>query len=109
MTMRRIIIAVALLAAHAAHAELPFPDIDSRPMCEEQAQKAPKALQGILGGVVDPEKVKETARAGCRKAEEAMRDQARATWDKAPDALRRKCKGKVSYAALALCLMQGKR
>jgi hypothetical protein len=106
MPMRRILIVVVLLFAHPACAELPFPEIDSRPMCEEQAQQAPKSLQGILGGVVDPEKVKKTARAGCLKAEAAMRDKARPMWDKAPDAQRQKCKGKVSYAALALCLLQ---
>jgi hypothetical protein len=64
--MRPIVIAIVLLAAYTARAgSVPFPEIDSGPLCEEFAQKAPKGLQGILGGVgsvVDPEKVKDSAR-----------------------------------------------
>ena len=110
--MRPIVIAIALLAAQTARAgSVPFPEIDSGPPCEEFAQKAPKGLQGILGGVgsvVDLEKVKDNARAGCLKAQEASRKQARSMWEKAPDALRRTCQAKATnYVELGLCLVQG--
>ena len=110
--MRLIVIVVALVAAHAARAgSESFPEIDPGPLCEEFAQKAPKGLQGILGGagsLVDPEKVKGNARAGCLKAQEASRKQARSMWDKAPDALRRTCQAKATnYVELGLCLVQG--
>ena len=68
-------------------------------------------LQGILGGVgsaVDPEKVKDNARAGCLKAQEASRKHARSMWDKAPDVLRKTYLAKAtSYVELDLCLVQG--
>ena len=68
-------------------------------------------LQGILGGVgsaVDPEKVKDNARAGCLKAQEASRKHARSMWDKAPDVLRKTYRAKAtSYVELDLCLVQG--
>jgi hypothetical protein len=110
--MRPIVIVVVLLAAHAAHAgSVPFPEIDPGPLCEDLAQKAAKGLQGILGGVgsvVDPQKVKDNARAGCLKAQEASRKQARSMWDKAPDALRSTCQAKAAnYVELGLCLGQG--
>jgi hypothetical protein len=110
--MRTIVIAIVLLAAHTARAgSVPFPEIDSGPLCEDFAQKAPKGLQGILGAVgsvVDPQKVKDNARASCLKAQEASRKQARSMWDKAPDALRRSCQAKAtSYVELGLCLVQG--
>jgi hypothetical protein len=107
--MRFIVIAIALVAAHTARADpVPFPEIDPGPMCEELAQKAPKGLQGVLGGlgsVVDPEKVKETAH--CLKTQEASRKEVRAMWDQAPDALRRTCQAKAAnYAELGLSLLQ---
>jgi hypothetical protein len=107
MSMRPIIIAVALLAAHPERAELPFPEIERGLVCERRAESASKKVQDVLGG--DFEKLKETARAGCLKTQEAIRQQARTMWDKAPDALRRNCKGEASYPALALCLLQGDR
>jgi hypothetical protein len=110
--MRVIVIATALLAAQAARAgSVPFPEIDSGPVCEEFAQKAPEKLRGIVGGVaaaIDPEKVKESARAGCLKAQDATRKQVRAMWDRATDAQRRACQGKTaSYAELGVCLSRG--
>ena len=109
--MRPIMIAVALLAAQTARAgSVPFPEIDPAPLCEQFAQKAPKELQGILGSVgavVDPQKVKDNARASCLKAQEASRKQARSMWDNAPDALRRACQAKAPiYVELGLCLVQ---
>jgi hypothetical protein len=110
--IRAIVLATALLAAQAARAgSVPFPEIDPGPVCEEFAQKAPERLRGILGGVagaVDPEKVKENARAGCLKAQDATRKQVRTMWERAPDAQRKVCQGKTaSYAELGLCLSQG--
>ena len=110
--MRVIVFATALLAAQVARAgSVQFPEIDSGPACEEFAQKAPEKLRGIVGGVaaaIDPEKVKENARVGCLKAQDAARKQVRAMWDKATDAQRRTCQGKTaSYAELGLCLSQG--
>jgi len=113
--MRPIVIAIALLVAHTARAgSVPFPEFDPRPLCEEFAQRAPKGLQvlqGILGGAgsaADPEKVKENARAGCLKAQEASRKHARSQWDKAPDVLRKTCQAKATtYVELDLCLVQG--
>jgi hypothetical protein len=110
--MRVIVIATALLAAHAARAgSVPFPEIDSGPVCEEFAQKAPEKLRGIVGGVaatIDPEKVKENARVSCLKAQDATRKQVRAMWDRATDTQRRTCQGKTAnYAELGLCLSRG--
>jgi hypothetical protein len=109
--MRVLVIVTTLLVAQAARAgSVPFPEIDSGPVCEEFAQKAPERLRGIVGGVaaaIDPEKVKESARAGCVKAHDATRKQVRALWDRATDAQRRTCQGKTaSYAELGLCLSQ---
>ena len=110
--MRVIVFATALLAAQVARAgSVQFPEIDSGPVCEEFAQKAPEKLRGIVGGVaaaIDPEKVKENARLGCLKAQEATRREVRTMWDKATDARRRACQAKVAnYTELGLCLHQG--
>ena len=109
--MRVIVIATALLVQAARAGTVPFPEIDSGPVCEEFAQKAPEKLRGIVGGVaaaIDPEKVKENARLGCLKAQDATRKQVRAMWDRATDAQRRTYQGKTSsYAELGLCLSQG--
>jgi hypothetical protein len=111
--MRNIVVAVALVAAHPAHADpVPFPVIDPGPLCEQLAERAPNRLKGLLegaGAVVDAEKVKETARAGCLTAQEEGREQVRAMWDQAPDTLRRTCQANASYPEVALCLLQGER
>jgi hypothetical protein len=106
--MRRIVIAIALLAPHLARADqVPFPEFDRGLVCEMRAQSTSKRVQEVLGG--DFEKLKETVRTGCLKTQEAIRKQARTMWDKAPEALRQNCQGEASYPSLALCLLQGDR
>jgi hypothetical protein len=93
--MRFKVIAAALLAAQAARADaVPFPDIDSGPICERAAQTA-------------SDQPKESIRAVCLETQNGNRAEARAMWDGAPDVLRRACQARTaSYAELALCLLQ---
>ena len=93
--MRLMMIAAALLAAQAAGADaVPFPEIDSGPICDKAAQNA-------------PDQPKESIRAMCLQAEDGNRADARAMWDGAPDASRRACQARTaSYAELALCLLR---
>jgi hypothetical protein len=86
-----------------------FPEIDPGPVCEEFAKKAPEYLRDVLGGAaVDPERVKENARASCLYVQDTARKRVRAIWDKTTDAQRRACQAKVAnYAELGLCLSEG--
>jgi hypothetical protein len=99
------------MIAAARAGSVPFPEIDSGPVCEEFARKAPEQLRGVLGGMagaINPEKLKENARAGCLKVQDEARKQARGMWDKAPDVRRKACQAKAAnYAELAVCLSQG--
>ena len=89
-----MVITIVLLAAQAARADpVPFPEIDSGPICEKAAQNA-------------PDQPKEISRAVCLQAQNGNRADARAMWDGAPDAARRACQATAaSYAELALCLL----
>jgi hypothetical protein len=93
--MRFKVIAAALFAAQAVHADtVPFPEIDSGPICEKAAQNA-------------SDQPKESIRAVCLQTQDGNRAEARAMWDGAPDALRRACQARTaSYAELTLCLLQ---
>jgi hypothetical protein len=92
--MRLMVIAAALLAAQTARADpIPFPEIDSGPICEKATQNA-------------PDQPKENIRAVCLQAQDGNRADARAMWEGAPEAARRLCQARTaSYAELALCLL----
>jgi len=101
--MRVFVISGLLVAAQAACVkQLPFPEIDSKPICEKFV--AEQVRRQMLA---DPKKVKDDALTACLRAQAENRQQARRIWDETSEAKHWVCRTyHDAYADLSSCLSQ---